>query len=128
MMIKSKFLSFTNGWLLLSIGLVFIATACKSEKPKPQPGQAIINSIGMKLIYVPAGDFNMGSPPEEKGRQNDEFPHKVKITCPFRMGMTEVTQAQWQTVMASNPSNFTGDDLPVEKISWKNAYLLVLWY
>ncbi|MHC4531081.1 MAG: formylglycine-generating enzyme family protein, partial [Planctomycetota bacterium] len=121
MMIKSKFLPLTTEQLLLLVGLAFITTACKSEKPKPQSGNLITNSIGMKLVYVPAGDFNMGSPPEEKGRQDDEFLHKVKITCPFRIGMAEVTQAQWQTVMGNNPSNFTGDDLPVEKVSWKNA-------
>jgi formylglycine-generating enzyme required for sulfatase activity len=121
MMIKSKSLFSVAGLLLVMIGLTSFATACKSDKPKPQPGNLITNSIGMKLIYVPAGDFNMGSPPEEKGRQDDELLHKVKITCPFRIGMTEVTQAQWQTVMGNNPANFTGDDLPVEKISWKSA-------
>jgi formylglycine-generating enzyme required for sulfatase activity len=121
MMIKSKFLSLTTEQLLLLVGLVFITMACKYEKPEPQHGNLITNSIGMKLVYVPAGDFNMGSPPEEKGRQDDELLHKARITCPFRIGMTEVTQVQWQTVMGTNPSNFVGDDLPVEKVSWKNA-------
>ena len=121
MRIKSKFLPLNTEQLLLLVSLAFITTACKSEKPEPQLGEVITNSIGMKLAYIPAGDFNMGSPPKEKGRQDDELLHKVEITRPFRIGTTEVTQAQWRTVMGSNPSNFTGDDLPVEKVSWKNA-------
>jgi formylglycine-generating enzyme required for sulfatase activity len=39
----------------------------------------------------------------------------------FWLGETEVTQAQWQAVMGSNPSKFRGDDLPVEKVSWKDV-------
>ena len=36
----------------------------------------------------------------------------------FWLGETEVTQAQWQAVMGSNPSRLRGNDLPVEKVSW----------
>ncbi len=65
----------------------------------------------------------MGSPYDETGRQGDEFQHKVTITRPFRISVTEITQAQWQTVMGINRSQFKGDSLPVEKISWKEALL-----
>ena len=49
----------------------------------------------------------------------DESPrHRVQITKSFQMGKFEVTQAQWQAIMSSNPSFFKGADLPVEEVSW----------
>jgi len=42
-------------------------------------------------------------------------------TNDFYIGKTEVTQAQWKTVMGSNPSNFKGDNLPVETVNWYDA-------
>ena len=89
--------------------------------PDSEPGDVITNTLGMRLAYIPAGRFDMGSPPEEKGRQPDEFQHQVTFTRPFRMGVTEVTQTQWQAVMGSNRSHFRGEDLPVEKVSWRDA-------
>ncbi len=88
---------------------------------EPEPGDVFVNSIGMKLAYIPAGTFYMGSPPDEKGRQDDEFQHRVKLTRPFRIGVTEVTQAQWNAVMGSARSYLKGDNLPVDKMSWKDA-------
>jgi len=80
------------------------------------------NSIGMKFVLIQAGEFTIGSPENEKDRQSNEGPyHKVKITKPFYMQTTEVTQAQWKAVMGNNPSYFKGDDLPVEQVSWDDA-------
>jgi formylglycine-generating enzyme required for sulfatase activity len=45
----------------------------------------------------------------------------VKITKDFEMGKYEVTQAQWKSIMGSNPSRFKGDDLPVEQVSWEDV-------
>jgi formylglycine-generating enzyme required for sulfatase activity len=105
------------------VSVTYFLSGCKSEQPKvePEAGSVIVNSIGMKLAYIPAGAFDMGSPPDEKGRQDDEFQHRVKLTSPFRIGVTEVTQAQWRAVMGSVRSHFNGDKLPVEKVSWNNA-------
>ena len=89
--------------------------------PVSDPGNLIANTLGMRLAYIPAGRFDMGSPPEEKGRQPDEFQHAVLLTRPFRISATEVTQAQWLAVMGANRSHFKGDDLPVEKVSWRDA-------
>jgi formylglycine-generating enzyme required for sulfatase activity len=81
------------------------------------------NTIGMKLVLIPAGEFPMGSPETEKERAGDEGPqHTVKITRPYYMGATEVTQGQWQAVMGTNPSNFKGDNLPVENVSWSDCH------
>ncbi len=55
----------------------------------------LINSIGMKLKLIPAGEFMMGSPEDEEGREADEGPiHRVRISTPFYLGATEVTVGQ----------------------------------
>ncbi len=77
----------------------------------------------MTFCWIPPGDFMMGSPDSEKDRSDDEGPqHRVTITEGFWLGKTEVTQAQWQAVMGSNPSHFEGgNDLPVEQVSWEDC-------
>jgi formylglycine-generating enzyme required for sulfatase activity len=63
----------------------------------------------------------MGSPESEAGRENDEIQHEVTISKAFYLGAYEVTQAQWKAVMGSDPSEFKGDDNPVEMVSWDDA-------
>ncbi|MCY3021711.1 MAG: SUMF1/EgtB/PvdO family nonheme iron enzyme [Planctomycetota bacterium] len=75
----------------------------------------------MRLAYIPAGEADMGSPGDEKGREDDEALHRVKLAKPFRIGVTEVTQAQWKAVMGQRRGEFEGDNLPVESVSWKDA-------
>ena len=88
----------------------------------PQADGVITNSIGMKLVYIPAGEFMMGSPSPHHSRDSDEGPqHKVKISKGFWMGVTEVTQSQYRAVMGTNPSNFKGDNNPVEMVTWNKA-------
>ena len=65
--------------------------------------------------------LHMGSPAGELGRDSDETQHKVTLTQDYWMGKFEVTQAQWQAVMGNNPSNYKGDNRPVENISWNDA-------
>lgn len=79
------------------------------------------NSFGMEFMKIPAGEFDMGSPSNEAGRIVNEGPvHHVKISSEFYMGKYEVTQKQWREVMGSSPSNFKGDTLPVENVSWND--------
>ena len=106
-------------FILLFLNIVISNMLFADEKP----GNTITNSVDIILAYIPAGSFMMGSPYDEPGRQEDEFLHKVTITRPFRFSITEITQVQWQTVMGINRSQFKGDSLPVEKISWKDAVL-----
>ncbi|MCX6966671.1 MAG: formylglycine-generating enzyme family protein, partial [Verrucomicrobia bacterium] len=82
---------------------------------------SFVNSIGMRLVRIPAGHFLMGSAADEEQRAEDETSHPVTITKPFYMAATEVTQAQWQKVMGSNPSGFLADVNPVEKVSHDQA-------
>jgi uncharacterized protein (TIGR02996 family) len=76
------------------------------------------NSIGIKFAWIPAGTFLMGSPEGEAGQGYDEPQHKVTLTRGFWLAIHPVTQASWRAVMGDNPSEFHGDDLPVERVSW----------
>jgi formylglycine-generating enzyme required for sulfatase activity len=84
--------------------------------------KTITNSIGMEFVSIPAGEFNMGSPSNEKGRIVNEGPvHHVKISNSFYLGKYEVTQKQWRDIMGNSPSYFKGDNLPVEQVSWNDT-------
>ena len=73
------------------------------------------NSLGMKFVWIPPGNFMMGSPKEETKECKKETQHKVTLTKGFYMGVYTVTQEQWQAVMGKNPSGFKGEkNLPVE--------------
>jgi formylglycine-generating enzyme required for sulfatase activity/TPR repeat protein len=90
--------------------------------PFTDPPGTTTNSIGMKLVPIPAGEFLMGSSEDcPLGDPDEEFQHRVRITKPFMLGMHQVTQAQYQEVTGENPSFFEGPDLPVEHLSWKQA-------
>lgn len=81
------------------------------------------NSIGIEFMIIPAGEFDMGSRADEKDRYSDEGPvHRVKISNAFYMSKYEITQKQWSDVMGNNPSNFKGDNLPVEQVSWNDVH------
>jgi len=92
-----------------------------TPSPTPIPKYST-NSIDMEFVLIPAGEFDMGSPSSEVGRQDDEGPvHQVTISEPFYMSKCEVTQKQWREVMGSDPSNNKGDDLPVGRVSWNDV-------
>ncbi len=76
------------------------------------------DGVAMELVWIPEGEFMMGS---EDGRSNERPVHRVRITQGFWMGRHEVTQAQWQAVMGTNPSSFQGMDHPVENVSWNDS-------
>lgn len=90
-------------------------------------GEAAVNALGMELRWIPPGRFTMGcSPGDEACTEYESPPHPVELVRGFWMGRTEVTQAEWQTVMGSNPSKFQGgtpDDprRPVETVSLVDA-------
>lgn len=72
---------------------------------------------GMEFVLIPAGSFQMGS---SEGNDNEKPIHEVTLQ-PFYMMTTEVTQIAWKDLMGSNPSHFTGNNLPVESISWEDC-------
>jgi formylglycine-generating enzyme required for sulfatase activity len=75
---------------------------------------------GIDMVFVKGGTFTMGSPSSEADRGGDETQHQVTLSD-FSIGKYEVTQKQWQSIMGSNPSNFKGDNLPVEQVSWNDV-------
>jgi formylglycine-generating enzyme required for sulfatase activity len=92
----------------------------KAEADKRAKEKAEVMNI--EMVYVQGGTFTMGCTGEQG---NDCYPgegpvHQVTLSN-FYMGKYEVTQAQWKAVMGSNPSNFKGDNLPVEKVSWNDV-------
>src|SRR5262249_38900066 len=93
---------------------------------QPQAGDVLSVTLApgveMKLAYIPPGSFLMGSRHSEEGRDSDEGPQRqVTLTKGFFMGIYPVTQLQWQAVLGSNPSQFNGDDRPVEQVSWDDC-------
>ena len=91
--------------LLVCLLLVGVVGCGLWEQVAQQPtaGQTTVNSIGMKLTFIPAGEFQMGSPDAEQDREDNETRHLVKITKPFYLGVYEVTQQQYEQVMGTRP-------------------------
>ena len=101
-----------------------------SQKSKKSPIQNPESKIpNLRMLYIPEGEYWMGSPEDEKDRYDDESPqHKVKIS-PFFMGQTPITEAQWRFVanlpqeqqeLNLNPSD-NGDNHPVVNVNWQDA-------
>ena len=71
------------------------------------------------MIYIEGGIYRMGD--TVGGGETDEKPvHSVRVTS-FYMDKCEVTQREWRDLVGSGPSNFEGDELPVEQVSWYDA-------
>ena len=81
-----------------ALGMVLLCGIAQGAEPK-----TVTNTIGMKLIEIPAGEFTMGSPAGEKDRRVWEAQVAVTLTKPFWLGKTEVTQGQWKQVMGTEP-------------------------
>jgi formylglycine-generating enzyme required for sulfatase activity/pimeloyl-ACP methyl ester carboxylesterase len=90
--------------------------------------------VQLKLVRIEPGKFQMGSPPSEVGRGDDEAQHEVQIPKPFCLGVYAVTQAQYKQAMGMKPSFFSPkgdgrdkvsglntDDFPVENVNWEEA-------
>ncbi|MCE2718969.1 MAG: SUMF1/EgtB/PvdO family nonheme iron enzyme [Dolichospermum sp.] len=81
------------------------------------------NGVKLEMIAIPGGTFLMGSPASEAERQDHESPqHQVTVPS-FFMGKYPLTQAQYQAIIGKNPSNFKGNNRPVETVSWDDAVL-----
>ena len=116
--------SIRNSLIALPLLIGGWANTSNAQSPKE-----ITNSIGMKLVLIPKGTFMMGSPIEEEGAENDEKQHQVTIGKDYYLGVTEVTQGQYEKVMGTNPSYFQkrvirksdSSMYPVEQVSWEDA-------
>ncbi|MCP4625680.1 MAG: formylglycine-generating enzyme family protein [bacterium] len=101
----------------------------KTVNSKGFPLEVKTRKTGIYFRLIPAGTYMMGSPSSESGRASDEGPlHQVTISKPFYISKYEITQAQWEAVMGSNPSRFTnsGKNAPVEQVSWHDCQEFIL--
>ena len=81
---------------ILGVGVLVMLLGISMGAEPAAPPKEITNSIGMKLVLIPAGKFMMGSPKDEKDRDRDEDQHEAEITKPFYLGMYTVTVGQFR--------------------------------
>jgi formylglycine-generating enzyme required for sulfatase activity len=111
----------------------------KESKQSQYFSQDLGNDITLEMVAIPGGTFTMGTEDEEIERLVKKFDWQYfsrekpqhQVTLPsFYMGKYPITQAQWQAIAATakididletNPSNFTGNELPVERVTWYQA-------
>jgi formylglycine-generating enzyme required for sulfatase activity len=107
-----------------------VAKATTAGKTSPNNLATNLKDIGidlgggvkLEMVLIPAGDFLMGSPESDADATPHEKPqHRVRITKPFYLGKYPVTQEQWETIMANNPSRYKGLQNPVEQVSWEDC-------
>src|SRR5215831_10031863 len=105
---------------ILVAGLLFAAASglvAQNLTSRSKAGE-LKNDTGIEFVQIQPGEFMMGCSVGDIDCNADERPiHHVQLTKPFQIGKFEVTQAQWQAVMGSNPSTIKGDDHPVETIN-----------
>lgn len=115
--------------MIVPMNFVFFLCLSLVAESKGQTPETITNSIGIELVLISKGTFTMGSPIEEEGAENDEEQHEVTINQDYYLGVTEVTQGEYEMVMGTNPSHFqkrvirkTDSTMyPVEQVSWEDA-------
>ncbi len=94
----------------------------KTRPSGPSPGTEEESAGGIKFVFIPAGEFQMGT---RYGNEDERPEQKVVITEPFWMGKFEVTQGQWEAWMGNNPSKFRGRNLPVEQVNWDDCQAFI---
>src|SRR4030095_5925251 len=109
---RSKWLKATGGSRMKTQGQVFLLPLVMLPLVVPK----------IEFVKVEPGEFTMGCSDGDTGCNADEKPaHRVRITKAFEIGKFEITQAQWEAVMGSNPSVMRGDNRPVESVSKRDA-------
>jgi formylglycine-generating enzyme required for sulfatase activity len=79
------------------------------------------SGVTLDMVYIPGGEFIMGSSYTKPGKQFQTKPeHRVTVPS-FLMGKYPVTQVQWEALMVDNPSKFQGANRPVEQAFWESA-------
>lgn len=85
-----------------------------------------VNGVQFTMVEVGGGTFTMGATSEQGSDAWDEEKPAHEVTLSdYYIGQTEVTQALWEAVMGSNPSDSKGDNLPVERVSWDDCQVFI---
>ncbi len=85
-----------------------------------------VNGVQFTMVEVGGGTFTMGATSEQGSDAWDEEKPAHEVTLSdYYIGQTEVTQALWEAVMGSNPSDSKGDNLPVEQVSWDDCQVFI---
>jgi formylglycine-generating enzyme required for sulfatase activity len=102
-----------------SIGLGLLAAfVAAAQTPNSLPASGAMNNPQIEFVKIAPGEFVMGCVEGDKDCLEDEVPrHKVRLTRAFELGKYEVTQAQWEAVMGSNPSQTKGPKNPVDSVN-----------
>ena len=113
-----------KNWALLCVGLVF------NPPVFAQSSLAVFKDCAQcpEMVVIPAGSFVMGADPDAVDTflpVPNELPQRRVTLKPFAIGKFEITQAQWFDVMGDRPSEFVGDDLPVETVSWNDIHVFI---
>lgn len=113
---------------VLALGAPLFAedNAEKEEERTPEAGEQwridIGSGVHVMLVWIPPGEFVMGSPESEEGRYDRESPQTTVIHSKgFWMSDTPITQAQYSVLMNRNPSNSRGLSYPVEGVNFDDA-------
>lgn len=112
--------------VVIIAGIIFVVTMQSESEHNTNLGEANTNNNANVevtddgLVLITGGTFQMGSPESEMQRETDETQHEVTVSD-FYIGSTEVTGSEYEEIMGENPSEFKGDNLPVENVSWYDA-------
>ncbi len=113
--------------LCLAIWVGFLMVSCgkdggdEANNPPANnldAGTITVNGVSFRMKKIEGGTFMMGAIAGDAWAYDNEKPQHSATVDDFYIGETEVTQELWQAVMGSNPSNFSGANLPVERVSW----------
>ena len=108
--------------LALSEGNYCYDLSLDFQAPEPAPTETFtVNGVKFKMVFVKGGSSKIGAMEKDKDASSWEKPRHDASFSDFAIGQTEVTQGLWQAVMGSNPSKFSGTELPVEQVSWNDC-------
>ena len=119
--VVGKTMTGISGGILLVVILVWLIRARRNRK-RPQFSMSLMLVITFVAALGVWGGVRWNEALKHPDYFLSEHPaHAVTLTQPFYMGKYDVTQEQYQAVLGTNPSNFTGKDNPVENVSWDDA-------
>jgi formylglycine-generating enzyme required for sulfatase activity len=115
----------TNSFILACLLIAMSAITMAQQLPNGPYVAKYGDNVTLELVMCKPGTFTIGSPENELGRYPDEIQREITFDKPFWIGKTEVSQQQWDAIMAApnspNSAWFYDPNLPIENISWFDA-------